>query len=114
MQDSQPFPSSPRTFRFLFLIPIRSVGSTVIKATYGYSTQMYDDPLVKIAEKAMQGFSEASEPGAFMVDRFPFRKRFPFSLSARSDIDSEAPSSPVSSFVVPRWRVSQSRPQDEI
>lgn len=39
---------------------------------YGYSAQLEDDPLVNIAEEAMGGFSKASEPGAFMVDRFPF------------------------------------------
>lgn len=38
---------------------------------YGYSAQSEGDPLVNIAEEAMRGFSKASEPGAFMVDRFP-------------------------------------------
>lgn len=39
--------------------------------SYGYFVQSDNDPLVNIAEKAMQGFAKASEPGAFMVDRFP-------------------------------------------
>ena len=38
---------------------------------YGYQAVGDDDHLVKIAEEAMIGFAKASEPGAFLVDRFP-------------------------------------------
>ena len=41
--------------------------------SYGYKVTLEDDPLVRIAEEAMIGFAKASEPGAFLVDRFPFR-----------------------------------------
>lgn len=51
----------------------RSTGSTILKIAYGYNVTSDDDPLVNIAEEAMQGFAKASEPGAFVVDRFPFR-----------------------------------------
>ena len=50
---------------------------------------MDNDPLVKIAETAMQGFSEASEPGAFMVDRFPIRKYGPTFPAPGNRVDSE-------------------------
>lgn len=45
----------------------------MLMLAYGYSTRPANDPLVQIAEDAMKGFAKASEPGAFMVDRFPFR-----------------------------------------
>lgn len=49
----------------------RSTGAAILMLAYGYSAQSEGDPLVNIAEEAMRGFSKASEPGAFMVDRFP-------------------------------------------
>ncbi|THH07559.1 hypothetical protein EW145_g3297 [Phellinidium pouzarii] len=55
----------------------QSTGATILKLAYGYTAKPESDPFVKIAEDAMAGFSKASEPGAFMVDRFPFLKCVP-------------------------------------
>ena len=49
------------------------MGATILMLAYGYSAEIENDALVKIAEKAMLGFSKASEPGAYVVDRFPWR-----------------------------------------
>jgi hypothetical protein len=51
----------------------------ILRLTFGYSVvdDQYEDPLVNIAEKAMQGFARASEPGAFLVDIIPLLKYVP-------------------------------------
>ena len=41
---------------------------------YGYSIKEQDDPLVKVVEAAVSGFSETLEPGAFLVDVIPSRE----------------------------------------
>ncbi|TDL24453.1 cytochrome P450 [Rickenella mellea] len=55
----------------------QSTGAAILMISYGYAIQPNDDPFVKIAEEAMKGFSKSSEPGAFMVDRFPFFQYVP-------------------------------------
>ncbi|KZP12803.1 cytochrome P450 [Athelia psychrophila] len=55
----------------------QSTGSLLLRLAYGYSVETKDDPFVKIAEDAMLGFSQASEPGAFWVDSFPLLKYVP-------------------------------------
>ena len=57
-------------------LPLSSAGSSILRVAYGYTVKGDDDPLVKIVEEAMIGFSKASEPGSFLVDRFPFCKKF--------------------------------------
>ena len=41
---------------------------------YGYSVEEHKDPLVELVEAAVTGFSEALEPGTFLVDIIPSRK----------------------------------------
>ncbi|KAL0067926.1 hypothetical protein AAF712_005095 [Marasmius tenuissimus] len=50
-----------------------------LKITYGYELQssMGTDPYVELANKAIQGLSEASIPGTFLVDFFPLLKYIP-------------------------------------
>ncbi|OBZ77609.1 O-methylsterigmatocystin oxidoreductase [Grifola frondosa] len=63
-----------------FVTHIRqSSGALIVRLAYGYriSTERDEDPLVKIVEEAMRGFSRASEPGAFLVDSFPILKYLP-------------------------------------
>ncbi|KAL5476745.1 hypothetical protein ACEPAI_2931 [Sanghuangporus weigelae] len=55
----------------------QSAGAAILMLAYGYSAKSVDDPLVKIAEEAMLGFSRASEPGAYIVDRFSWLKYVP-------------------------------------
>lgn len=39
--------------------------------SHGYPVQEGDDPLIKIADTALDGFAKSSTPGAWMVDIFP-------------------------------------------
>ncbi|CAL1708515.1 unnamed protein product [Somion occarium] len=57
----------------------QSTGAVILQLAYGYKVikDQDEDPLVKIVEKAMQGFAKASEPGAFLVDYFPILKYIP-------------------------------------
>ncbi|KLO13999.1 cytochrome P450 [Schizopora paradoxa] len=55
----------------------QSTGATILMISYGYKVAPADDPYVRIAEEAMLGFAKASEPGAFLVDRFQFLKYMP-------------------------------------
>lgn len=57
----------------------RTTGALILKLTFGYNVaeDQSEDPLVKIVEKAMKGFAQASEPGAFLVDVIPFLKYVP-------------------------------------
>ena len=51
----------------------------ILRLAFGYDVAQdrSEDPLVNIAEKAMQGFARASEPGAFLVDTVPVLKYVP-------------------------------------
>ncbi|KAI0701989.1 cytochrome P450 [Cytidiella melzeri] len=57
----------------------QSTGALILRLTFGYNVveDQKEDPLVKIVEKAMQGFARASEPGAFLVDTIPLLKYVP-------------------------------------
>ena len=48
-----------------------ATGGVILKITYGYDVQDSNDPLVNIAEAAVRGFSDASVPGAWLVDILP-------------------------------------------
>ncbi|KAI6098628.1 cytochrome P450 [Pisolithus croceorrhizus] len=48
-----------------------TAGAIILRISYGYRTQEGHDPLVDLAEKALDGFSRATSVGAFMVDRIP-------------------------------------------
>jgi len=39
--------------------------------SHGYAVKEYDDPIVDIAEAAMNQFSELVDPGAYLVDTVP-------------------------------------------
>ena len=42
--------------------------------SHGYSVKEHDDSFVDVVEAAVNGFSVCMEPGAFLVDMFPFCK----------------------------------------
>ena len=47
----------------------------ILKTVYGYTTKAQGrDPLVDLAGETMAQFAQATVPGAFAVDVFPFRK----------------------------------------
>lgn len=47
-----------------------------MKAIYGYEIESHNDKYVNIAETAVQMLSEASVPGARLVNLIPIRKFF--------------------------------------
>lgn len=49
----------------------------ILRVTYGINIEPKDDPYIKIAECAQQGFTIAAVPGAFLVDSFPILKYVP-------------------------------------
>ena len=49
-------------------------GSLVLRIAYGYKTLDQDDPMIKVAERALQAISTAGTPGKWMVDIIPARK----------------------------------------
>ncbi|USP76716.1 hypothetical protein yc1106_03990 [Curvularia clavata] len=53
-------------------------GSVILKIVYGYDTARHErDPLVDMAETTVAQFAEASVPGRWAVDIFPFLKYLP-------------------------------------
>ncbi len=47
-------------------------GAFILKITYGYNIEPHgDDPLVSLADLALQQFSNAIVPGAWLVDMIP-------------------------------------------
>ena len=56
----------------------REAGAVILKIAYGYNTEPHKtDPLVDGAGDAMDKFSRASVPGAFLVDIFPSLRQLP-------------------------------------
>src|SRR5258706_16097473 len=54
---------------------ISNSGSIILMITFGYQIQKHSDPLVKLAEDAVDTFSRATLPAAFLVDTFPIRTK---------------------------------------
>ena len=54
---------------------ISNIGANILMITFGYQIQEDNDPLVKIAEEAVDTFSRASLPAAFLVDTLPIRTK---------------------------------------
>ncbi|KAK5992051.1 Cytochrome P450 monooxygenase CLM2 [Cladobotryum mycophilum] len=56
-------------------------GAAILKILYGYSIEQHQgDPLLRIVETAMHGFSVAFVPGAWAVDTLPMLKYIPEGL----------------------------------
>ncbi|KAJ0421285.1 cytochrome P450 [Aspergillus carlsbadensis] len=53
-------------------------GAVILKIAYGYDIDPHGpDPLVALANEALENFSVAATPGAWMVDTIPFLKYLP-------------------------------------
>lgn len=51
----------------------REAGAVILKMTYGYNIEPHgSDPLVSLANEAMENFSVAATPGTWIVDTLPF------------------------------------------
>ena len=59
-----------------------------MKLTYGYTVKDKSDEYIKVAERAVNTFSAATAPGAFLVDIFPSRESERVCLFRRISIDS--------------------------
>jgi len=55
----------------------RATAATIMKITYGHEVGPLSDNYVKLADEAMESFSIAAEPGAFLVDFLPSLKYIP-------------------------------------
>jgi len=56
----------------------KEAGSVILKITYGYTTEAHKrDPLVDLANQATQDFADATVPGKWTVDVFPFLRYIP-------------------------------------
>ncbi|KAF7369664.1 Cytochrome P450 [Mycena venus] len=59
-------------------------GTLIMDIAYGIKVLPSDDPYIQLAEKAMHDLSNASIPGAFLVDTFPAMKYMPSWLPGAS------------------------------
>ncbi|PPR03045.1 hypothetical protein CVT24_012433 [Panaeolus cyanescens] len=55
----------------------RTAGAVILRITYGYSILEKDDPLVKLADAAMNQFSIGTAPGGYWVNTIPALKYIP-------------------------------------
>ncbi|EKM56473.1 uncharacterized protein PHACADRAFT_253615, partial [Phanerochaete carnosa HHB-10118-sp] len=55
----------------------RTAGAIILKLSYGYEIREDQDPLVDLVNRVMEQFTEATTPGAFLVDVFPLLRHVP-------------------------------------
>ena len=68
-------------------------GSVILKISHGYSVKDDNDPLVEMAEIAMNNFSLVITPGRFLVDVLPVG-RFLVSSTHRGHLKRSASAIP--------------------
>ncbi|KAF9445149.1 cytochrome P450 [Macrolepiota fuliginosa MF-IS2] len=56
---------------------IHMVGSVSLSTTFGLPILPDNDPYIKLSSTGAEGLKQATVPGAFFVDAFPFMKHFP-------------------------------------
>ncbi|KAG2070199.1 cytochrome P450 [Suillus decipiens] len=54
-----------------------TAGSIILGIAYGYEVKGDSDPLINLADRALDQFSRSTAPGAFMVDVVPFLANVP-------------------------------------
>ena len=58
---------------YLAADPARETGAVILKIAYRYNINPRGrDPLVELANKALENFAVAATPGAWIVDTVPF------------------------------------------
>ena len=56
----------------------KEAGAVILRVTYGYTANPHGpDPLVDLAGRAIQTYTEAAVPGKWVVDTMPFVKYIP-------------------------------------
>jgi hypothetical protein len=51
-----------------------TAGAIILRISHGYEVKENNDPFIDLADRAVDQFSRAITPGAFMVDIVPFCK----------------------------------------
>ncbi|KAG6808632.1 hypothetical protein H0H93_016669, partial [Arthromyces matolae] len=54
-----------------------TAGAIILRISHGYEVKDHNDPLVELADKAMEQFSISMAPGAFLVDVLPILRHIP-------------------------------------
>jgi cytochrome P450 len=54
-----------------------TAGAIILRISHGYEVKEDSDPFVGLADRVLAGVSEATAPGAFMVDILPFLAKVP-------------------------------------
>ncbi|KIJ60074.1 hypothetical protein HYDPIDRAFT_99561, partial [Hydnomerulius pinastri MD-312] len=55
----------------------RSVGALILRISHGYIVEDDNDPMVSLAQQAMENLSLVGTPGAYPVDHLPFLRLLP-------------------------------------
>ncbi|GJE86539.1 cytochrome P450 [Phanerochaete sordida] len=55
----------------------KTAGAVILTLSHGYKIQEENDPYVALVDRAMQQFTIATTPGAFLVDVFPLLRHVP-------------------------------------
>ena len=72
-----PFTTSLVNRPFISFAFLSLIGSTILSITYGINVRPYDDPLIAIAEEAVETMRELMIAGTFLVDIVPILKYVP-------------------------------------
>ena len=80
----------------------REAGSVILKLSYGYTVEPHGrDPLVDLADKAMEDFASVVTPGAWIVNFVPIRETpEDIHINHADKVRSEIPSG-----LVPRYKL---------
>jgi len=52
-------------------------GAIILRVAYGYEVEEFNDPLVKVANAAMDHYNRATTPGSFLVNQLPILLKVP-------------------------------------
>lgn len=58
----------------ILILYCSTAGAIILRISYGYQVKENNDPFIDLADRAMDGISQATTPGAFMVDILPLCK----------------------------------------
>ena len=72
-----PFTIFPVNWPFILFAFLSLVGSITLSMTYGINVRPYGDPLIAIAEEAVEAIAELMIAGPFLVDILPVLKYVP-------------------------------------
>lgn len=61
----------------LTVVNVRFAGSIILQLMYGYEVLEEGDPVIPVVDLVTEQFSEATAPGAFLVDVFPLLRYVP-------------------------------------